>query len=257
MVATQRTRTKERVQAANPLSLERDVRQLLADKISGNQAALLALDPHRMRSFSQRQMRRHRCNSEEKPAKMGQGFFLLDCDTDQPVCFKEAPGNLYHELVQRGGLRPEDLQFQGFLATGPREELQSLTRDYPQRWDIEEFFKSNQALGWRRAGTLNLHIRYGQMTMALIAQAAIHQLRLRLGEPAASWDAEHFARNLFGGLEGDIRVSHDTVLITYSNAPNAELLRTHYEDLPEKLRQQGIEPRIPWLYDYLLDFRFK
>jgi hypothetical protein len=35
------------------------------------------------------------------------------------------------------------------------------------------------------------------------------------------------------------------------------LLRTHYEDLPEKLRQQGIEPRIPWLYDYLLDFRFK
>jgi hypothetical protein len=95
------------------------------------------------------------------------------------------------------------------------------------------------------------------MTMALIAQAAIHQLRLRLGEPAASWDAEHFARNLFGGLEGDIRVSRDTVLVTYYNAPNAELLRTHYEDLPEKLRQQGIEPRIPWLYDFLLDFRFK
>ena len=33
-----------------------------------------------------------------------------------------------------------------------------------------------------------------QMTMALIAQAAIHQLRLFLGGPAASRDAEHFAR---------------------------------------------------------------
>ena len=96
----------------------------------------------------------------------------------------------------------------------PREELQSLTKDYPQRWDIEKFFKCNQALGWRRAGTLNLHVRYGQMTMSLIAHT-IHQLRLRLGEPATKWDAEHFARNLFQGLEGDIRVSHDTVLVTY------------------------------------------
>jgi hypothetical protein len=28
-----------------------------------------------------------------------------------------------------------------------------------------------------------LHVRYGQMSMALLAQAAIHQLRMRLGEP--------------------------------------------------------------------------
>jgi hypothetical protein len=32
-------------------------------------------------------MRRHRFNSEEKPAKMAQTFFLLDCHTGQPVCF--------------------------------------------------------------------------------------------------------------------------------------------------------------------------
>ena len=67
----------------------------------------------------------------------------------------------------------------------PRDELQSLTKDYPERWSIEEFFKSNQALGWQRTGTLNLNVRYGQMTMSLIAHAAIHQLRLRLGQPAA------------------------------------------------------------------------
>src|SRR5947207_8634013 len=48
---------------------------------------LLALDPHRMTSYSKRQMRRHRFSSEEKPAKMAQTFFLLDCHTGQPVCF--------------------------------------------------------------------------------------------------------------------------------------------------------------------------
>ena len=94
------------------------------------------------------------------------------------------------------------------------------------------------------------------MTMSLIAHAAIHQLRLRLGQPAADWDAEHLASNFFQGLEGDIRVSKDTVLVTYYDAPNAELLRSHYENLPAKLRQQGIDPRIPWLYNFLLDFRF-
>ena len=37
---------------------------------------------------------------------------------------------------------------------------------------MEEFFNAHQALGWDRAGTCNLNIRYGQMTMALVAQAA-------------------------------------------------------------------------------------
>src|SRR6266516_6499213 len=42
---------------------------------------LLALDPHRLPSHSKRQMRRHRFSSQEKPSKMAQTFFLLDCHT--------------------------------------------------------------------------------------------------------------------------------------------------------------------------------
>jgi hypothetical protein len=45
--------------------------------------------------------------------------------------------------------------------------------------------------------------------------------------------------------------------VTYYNAPNVEQLRTHYEDLPNKLQQQGLRPEIPWLYGYKLDFRFR
>jgi len=53
-------------------------------------------------------------------------------------------------------------------------------------------------LGWHRAGTLNLNIRYAHLSMVLVAQAAIHQLRQRLGAPFVQWDATHLARNLFG-----------------------------------------------------------
>jgi hypothetical protein len=63
--------------------------------------------------------------------------------------------------------------------------MQDLSSNYPQRWHIEEFFKNDQALGWKRAGTMNLNIRYGQMTMALVAQAACFSI---MPGPGASED---------------------------------------------------------------------
>ena len=48
-----------------------------------------------------------------------------------------------------------------------------------------------------------------------------------------------------------------TIVVTYYHAPPVEQLRTHYEDLPQKLRADNINPDIPWLYGYQLDFRFR
>jgi hypothetical protein len=158
--------------------------------------------------------------------------------------------------VQRFGEPPGDCRFNAFLCTGQRDEVEVLTEDYPKRWHVEEFFNREQGLGWERAGTQNLNIRYGQMTMALLAQAVLRRLRQRLGEAVAAWDAPHLAKGVLQGLEGDVRVTDDTILVTYYNAPNAEVLRTHYEGLPKKLSQEGINPEIPWLYNYKLDFRF-
>jgi hypothetical protein len=177
--------------------------------------------------------------------------------TVQPYQFKTQPEALYHEFVQRSGLRQEDFHYQGFLGTSQLSQVPALTKDYPQRWHVEEFFKFNQALGWHRAGTLNLNIRYGHLSLVLVAQAALHQLRQRLGVPFARWDATHLARNLFEGLEGDIRVEKQTIVVTLYNPPNASLLQSHYEHLPEKLAREGVNPEIPWLYNFKIDFRFK
>ena len=104
---------------------------------------------------------------------------------------------------------------------------------------------------------MNLNIRYGQMTMALMAQAARSMMRQRLGSPVDQWDAAHVAKDFFRGLEGDIRVPHDTVVVTYYYAPNADLLKKHDEKMPQTLEAEGIKPTIPWLYDFKLDFRFQ
>lgn len=159
--------------------------------------------------------------------------------------------------IQRTGERPQDYHFKGFACTSQRPEVPTLTRDFPDRWHIEEFFRFDQDLGWKRAGTLNLNIRSGQMTLALMAQALIHQLRQRLGAPYQQWDSPHLARDFFGGLEGDLHVEGDTLLVTYYNAPEAHRWKHHFENLPQQLEKEKVDPRIPWLYNFKLDFRFK
>ena len=163
---------------------------------------------------------------------------------------------IFHLLVQRCGERPPDQRFKAFLATRPGNEVEALTERFPKRWHVEEFFNANQRLGWKKAGTLNLNIRYGQMSLALLAQAALHGLRTRLGEPWENAEASCLARDLLNALDGDIRVRDDTVLVTFYNAPNTERLRPHFEHLPRILQEQNIDPRIPWLYNFKLDFRF-
>lgn len=175
----------------------------------------------------------------------------------QPYAPNNCTDGPYFELVQRHGERPADWDFNSFCSTTDRDIVGALSKDYPKRWRIEEFFNMNQALGWNRAGTLNLNIRYGHLTTALLAQSVIHQFRSNLGKPFSTWDAKHMASALFRGLDADIRVVKDTIIVTYYNAPNTASLRHHYQDLPEKLVAENVDPRIPWLYDFKLDFRFK
>jgi hypothetical protein len=176
----------------------------------------------------------------------------------RPFRFSHDQGDYpLYQFVERCGEKQADCSFKSFVCTRNDDALNSLIDSYPKRWHLEEFFNANQALGWKRAGTLNLNIRYGQMTMALIAEAAIHQLRERLNLPVARWDAAHLAKDFFRGLEGDVRVANDTIVVTYYNAPQAQHLRPHYENLPEKLAKEKIQPQVPWLYNFKLDFRFR
>ncbi len=313
----------------------------------------VALDPHRVRSWSQRQMRRHRSqhHQEQTAHKMAQTFFALDVDTHQPLGLTtatasrtvsqatpelldliapilrpnpQAPGSVLiladgepfsadlvehlrqrsgldflvplpnhasrrrelaawpderwvrrwaglatarvplespngplFQFAQRSGEQPDHYEYKSFLSTTDGDEVSALTEHFPRRWQVEEFFDAHQALGWQRAGTLNLHVRYGQMSLALVAQAALSQLRQRLGEPYARWEAKPFARRLLSGLDGDLRVEQDTIVVTFYNMPQTEQLRSHFEGLPARLAAEGVDPRIPWLYDFKLDFRFK
>ena len=160
-------------------------------------------------------------------------------------------------IVQRTAEREEEYDYKPFVTTSTMPADQLMTLVFPQRWNIEEFFNTQSTLGWNRASTFNLNIRFGRLSMALIAQAAIHELRQKLPEKLKTWTAESLARKFFGGIDGDIRVKKDTIIVTLYNAPEAALLNKQYGNLPKKLQAEGIDPRVPWLYDFKVNFRFK
>ena len=169
-------------------------------------------------------------------------------------------GLLINLISQRTGEIKSKYKYKGFAATSldaGDDKLKLLTEDYPKRWTIEEFFNFEAAMGWDKASTMNLNIRYGKMSLALIAQAATYQFRKKLPKPYKNWTAKHLADSIFHGIDGDLKVKKDTIVVTLYNIPEKLMLRKHYENLPDKLVKEGVDPRIPWLYNFKIDFRFK
>ncbi|MFO7853611.1 MAG: hypothetical protein R6X28_14305, partial [Bacteroidales bacterium] len=77
-----------------------------------------------------------------------------------------------------------------------------------------------------------------------------------LNQDYQKWDAKHLSNEVLAWADGDIRVKSDTILITFYGKPT-HLNPQDYINLPARLIAEDINPKIPWLYDYKIDFRFK
>ena len=47
------------------------------------------------------------------------------------------------------------------------------------------------------------------------------------------------------------------IIVTYYNAPTSDRLREHYEGSPAKLKAEKVDPRVPWLYGFKVDYCFR
>lgn len=163
----------------------------------------------------------------------------------------------YRLICQREGETTSNYVYNTFVTLSDKPATELLGEKYMERWSIEDFFNFDGAMGFDRASTFNLNIRYGKMSLALLAQAATYELRKKLPQPTNRWNSTHLADAIFTKMDGDIKVKDDTIIVTCYNAPKELNLESHYKNLPNKLISEGINPKIPWLYDYKLDFRFK
>jgi hypothetical protein len=164
--------------------------------------------------------------------------------------------NQYRLIAQRTGESQKNYSYNSFLTTSKDDPLKLICENYDKRWTVEEFFRFENEMGINRASTLNLNIRYGMLALAMIAQAGTYQLRANLYNDYKQWDAKHLANEILAWSDGDVRVNDDTIIVTVYNV-SKHLKVEKYTNLPHILTKEGIIPKIPWLFDYKLDFRFK
>lgn len=174
---------------------------------------------------------------------------------ETPFCFEKSK-QVFRLLAQRSGEIPSEYSYNAYITTSAQPADQLLTEEYDKRWTIESFFNFEDKMGLSRASTHNLNIRYGKLSLTMMAQAATYQLRQKLNQEYRSWNAEHLANEIVGRADGDIRVHDDTIIVSFYDAPK-HLNPNQYIGLPRILESEGINPKIPWLYDFKLDFRFK
>lgn len=174
---------------------------------------------------------------------------------ETPFSFEKSK-QIFRLLAQRSGERPSDYSYSAFLTTSTLPADQLLAEEYDKRWTIESFFNFEDKMGLSRASTHNLNIRYGKLALTMMAQAATYQLRNKLNQEYKTWNAQHLANEIVGRADGDIRVHDDTIFVTFYGAPK-HINPNQYIGLPRILESQGINPKIPWLYNFKLDFRFK
>ncbi len=315
-----------------------------ADGHYDNDKRVVAIDPHRIPSASQRTMPKKKKRPDQPSTKMYQTFFCNDINTGQPLGFvvgnsskqcsratrqllnllergglanslivadKEhftqqiaryfhehpnldilmpAPQNKrltdklsrldYHPLwagyaiaesefsfkgssltyrliVQREGETDRNYSYKPFITTSTTEGRQLLTTMYNKRWGIEEFFNFEGDMGWNRASTFNLNLRYAKQSLALLAQAATYRFRQNLPSPYSQWTAANLADQALANMEGDVKVKDDCIVITYYKDHEKLGIKEQYENISTVLENEGVSPKIPWLFDYKLAFRFK
>lgn len=158
-------------------------------------------------------------------------------------------------IIQREG--EQEYKYKGFLTNSTKDATHLLSDNFPKRWTVESFFNFEASHGWDRASTLHLNIKYGKQTLALIAQAATHQLKIKLPGEYSKWTAKSLADNVLTNLDGDIRIKNNKIVVTYYGNHKKLNLKEKYSEISTQLQNEGISPKIPWLMDYQLEFRFK
>lgn len=160
-------------------------------------------------------------------------------------------------IVQRQGFNESEFKYKAFISTRKENVVEMITTEFPTRWTIEEYFKYEGSLGWNKALTQNLNIRYSKMSLCLISQYIINQLRLKLPSDYRKFEVKHLSDEIFHKFNGDIRVKNEKIIVTLYGVPEKLGLRKYYENLPQILESENINPKVPWLFDYTVDFRFR
>ena len=127
---------------------------------------------------------------------------------------------------------------------------------YTKRWRIENFFAEHHFMGIDRLPSLNLNAIQAMLSLRLLAFQVIDNFRHDLGPKYNTMTPELIHRHFIDGVQGRIQLRNDVIELSIYGFEHQTAVAALFTHLDQKLESAGIDPRIPWLGNRRLRFKF-
>ena len=145
-------------------------------------------------------------------------------------------------------------KYYGYLTNDEESPEESTVTIYGKRWGIENFLKEVIFLNVDKLPGTELNKIAAMLAIKLVGYCTVSCLRRDIGGDYAKMEIEGIFEK-FLNIEAFVRSKGEKIHVTYYRYP-PELVPL-FKDLNEKLKSKGINPKVPWLNNKILEFHFK
>ena len=145
-------------------------------------------------------------------------------------------------------------KYYGYLTNDegtPEEETVAI---YGKRWGIENFLKEAIFLNIDKLPGTELNKISAMLAIKLVGYCTVSCLRRDIGGDYAKMEIEGMFEKILN-VQAFVRSKGEKIHVTYYRY-SPELVPL-FQGLNEKLKSKGINPKIPWLSNKILEFHFK
>lgn len=145
-----------------------------------------------------------------------------------------------------------------FALITPQEEMgkENAMCYYTKRWGIEGFFNENHFLGVDQLPSLNLNAIQAMLSFRMLAFQALDNFRHDLGVEYKTKTPKSIYRMFIDGVQGRLQLKGNTITVHIYGFEHENAVAAILTNMNSKLERANIDPRIPWLGNRCLEFKF-
>lgn len=145
-------------------------------------------------------------------------------------------------------------KYYGYLTNDKESPEEEILEIYTKRWGIENFFKEDLFLNIDKLPGIGLNKISTMLAIKLIGHCIVSCLRRDIGGNYSKTEIEGIFEK-FLNLQALVQSKGHTIHVTYHRYPPE--LEALFQNINEKLKDKGIDSKVPWLNDKKLQFHFK